>query len=64
MKVLWIGKKLSKEIRQYVHLELGLSGKAVETETARRAILFAIRLKQDEFQEAWKDGLLEYKKEV
>lgn len=64
MKVLWIGKELSEEIREYVHSELRLSGKAIETEMARRAILFAIRLKQDEFQKAWKDGLLEYRKEA
>ena len=64
MKVLWIGKELSEEIREYVHSELRLPGKKIETETARRAILFAIRVKPDEFQKAWKDGLLEYAQEA
>lgn len=61
MNVLWIGREIGEEISEYVYSELNLSGRKVESEVARRAILFTIRLKQDAFQKAWKDGLLEYK---
>lgn len=64
MEVLWIGREIGEEITKYVCSELNLPGRKIETEVARRAILFAIRLKQGDFQKAWKDGLLEYGKEV
>ena len=58
MNVIWIGEKLSEEIRCFVKEHLNLSGNKVETETARKGILFAMRVKPDEFKDAWKNGLL------
>ena len=59
MNVMWIGDGLSDEIKRFVKEELNLSGKKIETEMARRAILFVIRVQPAEFREAWKNGMLD-----
>lgn len=59
MNVMWIGESLGKEIKRFVQEELSLSGKKIETEMARRAILFAMRVTPEEFKDAWKNGLLD-----
>jgi len=59
MNVMWIGESLSIEIKRFVKDELSLSGTKIETEVARRAILFVIRMKPAEFREAWKNGMLD-----
>ena len=62
MSVLWIGDKIEKELENYVLKEFGIPGKKLQTEVARKAIIFSIRMKSHEFKQAWTEGLLEYDK--
>lgn len=59
MVVVWIGDKIKKEVRDFVLTELGISSTKIEGEVARKAIVFAVREKKDEFRKAWKEGRLD-----
>ena len=59
MSAIWIGYKVRDELRKYVLDDIGISSKKMETEVARRAILYVIRFGSEAFKKSWNDGLLE-----